>query len=140
MKKDIHPEEYRFIVFKDISNDYSFLTRSSAVTKDTVVWEDGKEYPLYKLEISHMTHPFYTGKIKLIDTAGRVDRFKTRFQKQMDSATEISKAAIEAKIADDANAGDNSDAQAAQKAAKAEVKAAKIEKKRAQRAAAKNAK
>jgi large subunit ribosomal protein L31 len=81
MKKGIHPENYRFVVFKDISNEYSFLTRSTAETKDTIVWEDGKEYPLVKLDISHMSHPFYTGKMKLVDTAGRVDKFRTRYEK-----------------------------------------------------------
>ena len=81
MKKDIHPKNYRFVVFKDTSNDYSFLTRSAAPTKDTVTWEDGKEYPLIKLEISHTSHPFFTGKMKLVDTAGRVDKFKSRYEK-----------------------------------------------------------
>lgn len=81
MKKGIHPENYRFVVFKDISNEYSFLTRSTAETKETIVWEDGKEYPLVKLDISHMSHPFYTGKMKLVDTAGRVDKFRTRYEK-----------------------------------------------------------
>ena len=84
MKKDIHPKDYRFVVFKDISNDYSFITRSCATTKDTVVWEDGKEYPLYKLEISNTPHPFFTGKMKLVDTAGRIDKFKSKYQKHFD--------------------------------------------------------
>jgi large subunit ribosomal protein L31 len=82
MKKDTHPENYRFIVFKDMSNDYTFLTRSTADTKDTIVWEDGKEYPLVKLEISNTSHPFYTGKMKLVDTAGRIDKFRTRYEKK----------------------------------------------------------
>ncbi|HRY32241.1 MAG TPA: type B 50S ribosomal protein L31 [Bacteroidales bacterium] len=84
MKKDIHPKDYRFVVFKDMSNDYSFVTRSTVQTKDTITWEDGKEYPLVKLEISHTSHPFFTGKIKLVDTAGRVDKFKSRYQKHLD--------------------------------------------------------
>ena len=79
MKADIHPKGYRFVVFKDISNDYSFLTKSAVETKDVIKWEDGKEYPLVKLEISNMSHPFYTGKMKLVDTAGRVDKFRTRY-------------------------------------------------------------
>ncbi len=79
MKKGIHPENYRFVVFKDVSNDYSFLTRSTAETKDTVKWEDGNEYPLIKLEISSASHPYFTGKMKLIDSAGRVDKFRTRY-------------------------------------------------------------
>ena len=82
MKKGIHPENYRFIVFKDVSNDYSFLTRSTADTKDTIKWEDGNEYPLVKLEISNTSHPYFTGKMKLIDTAGRVDKFRTRYDKK----------------------------------------------------------
>lgn len=82
MRKGIHPENYRFVVFKDMSNDYAFLSKSTAETKETVKWEDGNEYPLVKLEISHMSHPFYTGKLKLVDTAGRVDKFKTRFEKR----------------------------------------------------------
>ena len=81
MKKDIHPKEYRLVVFKDISVDYVFLTRSAVQTKDTIKWTDGKEYPLVKVEISHMSHPYYTGKMKLIDTAGRVDKFKNRAAK-----------------------------------------------------------
>jgi len=84
MKKEIHPKNYNFVVFKDMSNDYMFMTRSTVNTKDTIVWEDGKEYPLVKLEISHTSHPFYTGKIKLVDTAGRVDKFKNRFKKHLE--------------------------------------------------------
>jgi large subunit ribosomal protein L31 len=84
MKKDIHPKDYRFVVFKDMSNDYAFLSKSAIHTKETILWEDGKEYPLVKLEISHTSHPFYTGKMKLIDTAGRVDKFKNRYKKHLD--------------------------------------------------------
>jgi large subunit ribosomal protein L31 len=82
MKAEIHPKNYRLVVFKDLSCDYSFMTQSAIETKDTVVWEDGKEYPLVKLEISHKSHPFYTGKLKLVDTAGRIDKFKTRYAKK----------------------------------------------------------
>jgi len=82
MKKEIHPEGYRLVVFKDMSNDYSFITKSCVDAKDTIKWEDGKEYPLFKMEISNMSHPFYTGKIKLVDTAGRVDKFRTRYKKK----------------------------------------------------------
>lgn len=85
MKKDIHPKDYRMVVFKDMSNDYTFFTRSTAKTRDTIVMVDGKEYPLIKLEISHTSHPFYTGKMKLVDTAGRVDKFKSRYKKHYDS-------------------------------------------------------
>ena len=83
MKKDIHPENYRMVVFKDMSNDYSFLTRSTAETKDTITWDDGNEYPLVKLEISSQSHPFYTGKVKLVDTAGRIDKFKNRYARHI---------------------------------------------------------
>jgi len=82
MKKGIHPENYRLVVFKDVSNNYAFLSKSTAETKDTIVWEDGNEYPLVKLEISNMSHPYYTGKMKLVDTAGRVDKFRTRYNKK----------------------------------------------------------
>lgn len=89
MRKDIHPKGYRLVVFKDTSMDYSFMTRSTVQTKDTVMWEDGKEYPLVKLEISHMSHPFYTGKMKFVDTAGRVDKFRTKYKKHIDSRDEF---------------------------------------------------
>jgi len=84
MKKDIHPKDYRLVVFKDMSNDYAFLSKSTIQTKETILWEDGLEYPLVKLEISHTSHPYFTGKMKLIDTAGRVDKFKSRYQKHID--------------------------------------------------------
>ena len=82
MKKELHPANYRFVVFKDMSNGYSFLTRSTAPSKETVKWEDGNEYPLIKLEISSMSHPFFTGQNILVDTAGRIDKFKTRYAKK----------------------------------------------------------
>jgi large subunit ribosomal protein L31 len=84
MKKDIHPENYRFVVFKDMSNDYAFITKSTVNTKDTIEWEDGKEYPLVKLEISYKSHPFFTGKMKLVDSAGRIDKFKSKYAKHLD--------------------------------------------------------
>ena len=82
MKKGIHPDSYRLVVFKDMSNEYSFLTRSTAPTKEKVMWEDGKEYPLVKVEISHMSHPFFTGKSMFVDTAGRIEKFKKRYEKK----------------------------------------------------------
>jgi large subunit ribosomal protein L31 len=82
MKSGIHPENYRLVVFKDMSNDHAFITKSCADTKDTIVWEDGNEYPVIKLEISNTSHPFYTGKVKLVDTAGRIDKFRTRYEKK----------------------------------------------------------
>lgn len=82
MKKDLHPSNYRLVVFKDMSNDYAFVTKSCVDTKETITWEDGNEYPLVKLEISHTSHPFYTGKMKLVDTAGRIDKFRSRYNKK----------------------------------------------------------
>jgi large subunit ribosomal protein L31 len=84
MKPEIHPENYRLVVFKDMSNDHSFLVRSCAPSKETVKWEDGNEYPLVKLEISNTSHPFFTGKVKLVDTAGRIDKFKNRYSRHLD--------------------------------------------------------
>jgi large subunit ribosomal protein L31 len=83
MKKGIHPEGYRLVAFKDMSNELTFITRSAAVSKETIEI-DGVMYPLIKVEISNTSHPFYTGKMKLVDTAGRVDKFLTRYQKHMD--------------------------------------------------------
>ena len=80
MKTGIHPENYRMVAFKDMSNDDVFLTRSTANTKETLE-VDGVSYPLIKLEISRTSHPFYTGKSKLVDTAGRIDKFKTKYAK-----------------------------------------------------------
>ncbi len=79
MRKDIHPEDYRLVVFKDMTNEYSFLCRSSAASNETVAWEDGNEYPLIKLDISHKSHPFFTGVVKFVDTAGRIDKFNSRY-------------------------------------------------------------
>ncbi len=84
MKKGIHPENYRTVAFKDMSNGHVFLTKSTVNTKETEV-VDGVEYPVIKLEISSSSHPFYTGKMKLVDTAGRVDKFMTRYGKHMDN-------------------------------------------------------
>ncbi len=82
MKQGIHPESYRFVIFKDMSNGHSFLSRSTAPSKETATWEDGNEYPLIKLEISNTSHPFYTGKNVLVDTAGRIDKFNKRYAKK----------------------------------------------------------
>jgi len=84
MKKDIHPKNYRLVVFKDMSNGYTFITRSAAQSKETITMEDGQEYPLVKLEISNTSHPFYTGKMKLVDTAGRVDKYMNRYKSHME--------------------------------------------------------
>jgi large subunit ribosomal protein L31 len=81
MKADIHPKNYRLVVFKDMSCDHTFLAHSCVDTKETINHE-GQDYPLYKLEISSQSHPFYTGKQNLIDTAGRIDRFMKRYGKK----------------------------------------------------------
>jgi large subunit ribosomal protein L31 len=80
MKADTHPE-YREVVFQDLASDFAILTRSTIKSDETIKWEDGNEYPLVKVEISSASHPFYTGKHKVMDTGGRVDRFKRRYQK-----------------------------------------------------------
>ena len=81
MKKGIHPENYRPVVMQDISTGFTILTKSTVNTKDTIKWEDGNEYPLIKMEISSDSHPYYTGKMKLVDTAGRIDKFKNKYSK-----------------------------------------------------------
>lgn len=80
MKQGIHPENYRLVAFKDMSNEEVFLTKSTANTRETIEVE-GTEYPLVKMEISRTSHPFYTGKSKLLDTAGRIDKFKNKYSK-----------------------------------------------------------
>ena len=80
MRKDIHPQDYRLVAFKDMSNEETFITRSTANSKETIEI-DGVEYPLIKLEITSASHPFYTGKMKLVDTAGRVDKFMNKYKK-----------------------------------------------------------
>lgn len=82
MRKDIHPKEYRTVIFKDMSNGEMFLTRSTAATRETETYTDGNEYPVIKVEISNTSHPFYTGKSMFIDTAGRIDKFKKRYAKK----------------------------------------------------------
>ena len=87
MKADIHPKDYRFVVFKDMSNEMAFLSKSTVKSKDTIVWEDRKEYPLVKLEISNTSHPFFTGKMKLVDTAGRVDKYLNKYKSRFDKSS-----------------------------------------------------
>jgi len=84
MKKDIHPKNYRLVVFKDMSNEHMFITKSTANSKETIEI-DGVTYPLIKVEISNTSHPFYTGKVKLVDTTGRVDKFRNRYQKYQEN-------------------------------------------------------
>ena len=80
MKKEIHPQ-YREVVFQDTSSDFKFLTRSTMTSSETTTWEDGKTYPVIKIEVSSASHPFYTGKNVFIDTAGRVEKFMNRYKK-----------------------------------------------------------
>ncbi|MFW7378589.1 MAG: type B 50S ribosomal protein L31 [Oligoflexus sp.] len=80
MKKEIHPK-YNFVVFNDIASDFAFLTRSTKTSNETMKWEDGQEYPVINVEISSASHPFYTGKQKLLDTAGRIEKFRRKYQK-----------------------------------------------------------
>ena len=83
MKQGIHPENYRFVVFKDMSNGTTFLSKSTAASKETITFDDGNEYPVIKLEISNTSHPFYTGKNMLVDTAGRIDKFQNRYARHI---------------------------------------------------------
>ncbi len=79
MKKSIHPESYRKVIFKDFSCDEAWMGKSCASSRENITWEDGNEYPLIKLEISNKSHPFFTGKMKFVDTAGRIDKFNKKF-------------------------------------------------------------
>lgn len=112
MKSSIHPQNYRPVVFSDDQAGFAFLTQSTAQTTDTIVWEDGKTYPLVKVHISSASHPFFTGEEKIIDTEGRVDRFKARQAaaqaRKAALANKAKKAAAKkaAKIADDATTDD----------------------------------
>ncbi|HSH51134.1 MAG TPA: type B 50S ribosomal protein L31 [Bacteroidales bacterium] len=83
MRKGIHPDNYRLVVFKDMSNGETFITRSTSPSKETIKMDDGVEYPLIKVEISNTSHPFYTGKMKLVDTAGRVDKYMNKYKKHV---------------------------------------------------------
>lgn len=93
MKKDLHPDNYRLVVFQDLNNGWSFLTRSTVASEDTVKWEDGNEYPLVKVHISSASHPFFTGQEKLVDIEGRVDKFKARQEAAKARAEAMKKAA-----------------------------------------------
>jgi len=96
MKKDLHPTNYRPVVFKDDTADFAFLTQSTATTDKTIKWKDGKEYPLITMHISSASHPFFTGEEKIIDTEGRVDRFKAKFAKAEERKTALANKAKKA--------------------------------------------
>lgn len=93
MKKNLHPTDYRPVVFSDETANFAFLTQSTAQSNETITWEDGQDYPLIKLHISSASHPFFTGEEKIIDTEGRVDRYKARF-----AAAEARKVALTSKV------------------------------------------
>ncbi len=95
-KKELHPKDYRFVVFSDESAKFSFLTKSTAQSEETIKWTDGKEYPLVKIQISSASHPFFTGEEKIIDTEGRVDRFKARAAKAAKLKEQLGKKAKKA--------------------------------------------
>ena len=129
MKSSIHPQNYRPVVFSDDQAGFAFLTQSTAQTMDTIVWEDGKTYPLVKVHISSASHPFFTGEEKIIDTEGRVDRFKARQAaaqaRKAALANKAKKAAAKkaAKVADDDATDDTK-----KKAATPKVKTKKVKK------------
>ena len=110
-KTELHPKDYRFVVFSDEAAKFSFLTRSTAKSDETIKWTDGNEYPLVKVQISSASHPFFTGEEKIIDTEGRVDRFKARAAKA---------AAMKKELANKANKAAKEAAKKAEKAEKAE--------------------
>lgn len=93
MKKGLHPDNYRPVVFQDLNNGWAFLTRSTVASDETIKWEDGKEYPVVKVHISSASHPFYTGQEKMIDIEGRVDKFKARQEAAKTRADAMKKAA-----------------------------------------------
>ena len=91
MKKELHPQDYRLVVFSDESAKFSFLTKSTVATTETIKWEDGKEYPLIKTHISSASHPYFTGEEKIIDTEGRVDRFAAKMAAAKKAQEELAK-------------------------------------------------
>ncbi len=98
MKQDIHPTSYRKVVYQDLNNGWSFLTRSTAPSEVTTKWEDGNEYPLIKVHISSASHPFYTGQEKLLDIEGRVDKFKARQEAAKSRSDAMKKAATKTRV------------------------------------------
>jgi large subunit ribosomal protein L31 len=88
MKKDIHPKNYRLVAFRDMSNGETFVTRSTVQSRENIKLDDGVEYPLIKIEISNTSHPFYTGKMKFVDTAGRVDKYLNKYKKHLDKKSQ----------------------------------------------------
>lgn len=124
MKSSIHPQNYRPVVFSDDQAGFAFLTQSTAQTDDTIVWKDGKTYPLVKVHISSASHPFFTGEEKIIDTEGRVDRFKARQEAAAKRRAELANkakkrnAAAAAKAQQTAASGDDTKSTKSSKKAK----------------------
>jgi large subunit ribosomal protein L31 len=109
MKKELHPKNYRPVVFQDLNNNYSFLTRSTVATEETVKWEDGNEYPLVKVHITSASHPFFTGEERVLDIEGRVDKFEAR-KKAAAAALEARKKAAQKQVARKAAKTEKNDA------------------------------
>ena len=119
MKKEIHPENYRLVVFQDVSCDYSFLTHSTVKTTETIKWDDGNEYPLYKLEISNKSHPYFTGKQNLVDSAGRIEKFNRKYNISAAAETvEAKEKVVETEVKEDKSPSDTETVEAKEKVAK----------------------
>lgn len=117
MKKDIHPKNYRPVVFQDLNNGFTFLTRSTVATDETIKWEDGNEYPLVKVHISSASHPFFTGEERIVDIEGRVDKFKAR-AKAAEAAREARQNAAKKQVARKAAKTEKAEAKKTEKSAK----------------------
>ena len=128
MKSSIHPQNYRPVVFSDDQAGFAFLTQSTAQTTDTIVWEDGKTYPLVKVHISSASHPFFTGEEKIIDTEGRVDRFKARQAAAEARKTALANKAKKAAAKKAAKVADDDTDDTKKKAAAPKVKTKKVKK------------
>ena len=122
MKKDIHPE-YKEVVFQDVQSDFKFLTRSTMTSEEKIKWEDGKEYPLIKVEVSSASHPFYTGKKIFVDTAGRVEKFNQKYKAKQDAT----KAAKEKEVKEETKETTKAQEVEAIKEVKEEVKEPKLD-------------
>lgn len=143
MKADIHPTNYRPVVFQDLNNQQTFLIKSTVETKETIKWEDGQTYPLVKLHVTSASHPFYTGQEKMIDIEGRVDRFKSR-QKTAQKAQDLLRAKTvktlkrRAAVAKQAQEAAEADAKAKAKRRSEKITPKKIDKAKSQKPASKN--
>ena len=108
MKKELHPENYRLVVFQDVSCDYSFLTHSTVKTTETIKWDDGNEYPLYKLEISNKSHPYFTGKQNLVDSAGRIEKFNRKYNiSASDETIDAKEEVVETEVTEEKSSSDD---------------------------------